>query len=144
MKNHPKPDQSTDPKIAELTADLQRTRADFENFRKQVDARITQAKTTSEDATIAKILPLLDDLSLAITATPELSPLAKTLQNALKELQLTPIDSTIDTDFNPDFHEAVLMSDGEGNREVIAETLRPGYLYRGTVLRPAMVKVKRV
>ena len=34
--------------------------------------------------------------------------------------------------------------EGEGEKEVVAETLRPGYYYGGEVLRPAMVKVKRI
>ena len=36
------------------------------------------------------------------------------------------------------------MVEGEGEKEVIAETLRSGYYYDNEVLRPAMVKVKRV
>ena len=59
------------------------------------------------------------------------------------ELLLEKIDSKPDTEFNPDFHEAVMVEDGEGEKEVISETLRPGYLYDGQVVRPAMVKVKR-
>ena len=140
-------DQKTEQKpneIVELTNDLQRTRADFENFRKQVDARIANAYTSAEDATITKILPLLDDFSRAIQSTPDLKPLEKTFAKTLKELGLSLIDSTQNTDFNPDLHEAVMMADGDGEREVIVETLRPGYFYRGVVLRPAMVKVGRI
>lgn len=129
--------------IAELTNDLQRTRADFENFRKQVDAQREQAKTLSANATVIKLLPLLDDIALAIAAHPELQPLEKTLAKTMSELNLEPITSEPGTDFNPDLHEAVTMEDGEGDREVILETLRPGYLYNGQTLRAAMVKVGR-
>ncbi|MBQ3409955.1 nucleotide exchange factor GrpE [Candidatus Saccharibacteria bacterium] len=135
-----KPDQK-DEKITELTNDLQRTRADFENFRKQVDLQKEQAKQLSAYATVIKMLPLLDDMALAIKAHPELQPLQKTLDKTLSELQLQPINTAPGTDFNPDLHEAVSMEDGEGEREVIAETLRPGYLYQGQPLRAAMVKV---
>jgi len=31
---------------------------------------------------------------------------------------------------------------GEGNEQVVVEELRAGYLWSGTVLRPAMVKVR--
>ena len=51
--------------------------------------------------------------------------------------------SEVGTEFNPDFHDAMTV-EGEGEKEVIAETLRPGYFYGEEVLRPAMVKVKRV
>lgn len=128
--------------IAELTNDLQRTRADFENYRKQMDAQRSQAVEYAKQDTVKQFLPLLDDLDRAITATPELAPLMKNLEKTVKELGLTKINSEPGTDFNPDLHDAVMMEDGEGEKEVIAETLRAGYLYNDAILRPAMVKVK--
>lgn len=128
--------------ITELTNDLQRTRADFENYRKQMDAQRSQAIEYAKQDTVKQFLPLLDDLDRAITATPELAPLMKNLEKTVKELGLTKINSEPGTDFNPDLHDAVMMEDGEGEKEVIAETLRAGYLYNDAVLRPAMVKVK--
>ncbi|MBR3233750.1 nucleotide exchange factor GrpE [Candidatus Saccharibacteria bacterium] len=128
--------------ITELTNDLQRTRADFENYRKQMDVQRSQAVEYAKQDTVKQFLPLLDDLDRAITATPELAPLMKNLEKTVKELGLTKINSEPGTDFNPDLHDAVMMEDGEGEKEVIAETLRAGYLYNDAVLRPAMVKVK--
>ena len=128
--------------IIELTADLQRTRADFENFRKQTEAQKAHDRAATKLATVAKLLPLLDDIDRAIATYPnELSPLAKSLSKSLSDLSLTKINSAPGTDFNPDLHDAISMDDTPGEREVIAETLRPGYYYDGEVLRPAMVKV---
>ena len=129
--------------VAELTADLQRTRADFENFRKQIELQKAQEKKAVKFATISKVLPLLDDLDRAIDSYVELKPLEKSLAKTLKELELAKIASEEGAEFNPDIHDAV-MAEGEGEKEVVAETLRPGYYYEGEVLRPAMVKVKRV
>lgn len=128
---------------SELIGDLQRTRADFENFRKQVELQREQAKTIAKHATISKVLPLIDDMSRAIKAHPDLlAPVQKTLDKTLKSLNLTPIDSTPGTVFNPEFHNAITMEEGDGDKEVIAEELIPGYLYEGEVLRAAMVRVK--
>ena len=128
---------------AELIGDLQRTRADFENFRKQVDLHREQAKILAKHATISKFLPLIDDMSRAIKAHPDLlSPVQKTLDKTLKSLNLSIIDSNIGTPFNPEFHNAISMEDDEPGKEVIAEELIPGYLYEGQVLRAAMVRVK--
>ena len=135
---------SLDDKIAELTNDLQRTRADFENYRKQMDAQKASAINLAKLDTVSKILPLLDDIDRAISVTPELKPLEKTLEKTVSELGLSKIPSAPETEFNPEFHEAVLMADGEGEKEVISEVLREGYLYDGAVLRPAMVKVKTI
>jgi molecular chaperone GrpE len=131
-------------KIAELTADLQRTRADFENYRKQMDTQKAQAASFAKYETVRKILPLLDDIDRAIAATPELKPLEKNLEKTLTELKLQKIDSTAGTDFNPDLHDAIMMEESEGEKEVVSETLRAGYIYEGGVIRPAMVKVKNV
>lgn len=129
--------------LAELTNDLQRTRADFENFRKQVEAQKSQAMAAAKYATVTKFLPLVDDFSRAIDAYSEqLAPLRKSLDKTLQDLGLTQIDSVPGTEFNPDLHEAISVEDDEGETEVIAETLRPGYLYDGAVIRAAMVKVK--
>ncbi|MBR3157172.1 nucleotide exchange factor GrpE [Candidatus Saccharibacteria bacterium] len=130
-------------KTQELTNDLQRTRADFENFRKQTEIQKEKAKEAVEFATVFKILPLIDDMDRAIRSYEELKPLTKTLEKTMNELELAKINSVADVEFNPDLHEAVMV-EGDGEKEVIAETLRPGYLYKKEVLRPAMVKVKKI
>ncbi|MDO4507891.1 MAG: nucleotide exchange factor GrpE [Candidatus Saccharibacteria bacterium] len=130
-------------KNAELLADLQRTRADFENFRKQVELQKENEKQATKLATVYKVLPLLDDLDRAFSTYEELSPLKKSIEKTLKELGLTKINSEKGAEFNPDIHEAV-FAEGEGEKETVSETLRPGYYYGGEVLRAAMVKVERV
>lgn len=128
--------------VVELTNDLQRTRADFENFRKQVEIQKENERRVTKFATVSKMLPLLDDLDRAIASYEELKPLEKSLEKTLKELGLTKISSGVDVEFDPDLHDAVMV-EGEGEKEVIAETLRPGYYYESEVLRPAMVKVRK-
>ena len=129
--------------VNELTNDLQRTRADFENFRKQVEVQKENVKKTTQLATVYKMLPLLDDLDRAIGSYTELKPLEKSLEKTLKDLNLAKIVSSEGVEFNPDLHDAVMV-EGDGEKEVIGETLRPGYYYEGEVLRPAMVKVKKI
>lgn len=139
----PKIDKNLE-KIAELTNDLQRTRADFENFRKQVEIREQNAKNMAKLATVSNILPLLDDLDRAILTYEELKPLEKSLEKTLSELKLAKIEAIPEkTEFNPDLHDAISMDDSEGEKEVISEVLRPGYYYENEVLRPTMVKVTR-
>ena len=43
--------------------------------------------------------------------------------------------------FDPRSREAVVHEPGEDERPVVAEVLRTGYLWKGRVVRPAMVKV---
>lgn len=128
---------------AELLNDLQRTRADFENYRKQVESQKSLAMSAAKYSTVEKFLPLVDDFERALSAYPEqLAPLRKNLDKTLSVLGLERIDSNPGTEFNPDLHEAVSVENDEGDVEVVAETLRPGYTYDGSVIRAAMVKVK--
>lgn len=129
-----------------LLNDLQRTRADFENYRKNVEKDKENLRKLTKFATIEKILPLLDDLDRAILTYPkELKPLEKNFEKTLKSLNLEKLETKAGTEFNPDFHEAVLFEEREdlGEKEIIVETLRSGYKYDGEILRPAMVKVAR-
>ena len=128
--------------VQELTNDLQRTRADFENYRKQIEIQKEQERKMAKYATVMKVLPLIDDFERAIENYKELEPLDKSLEKTLKELGLERISSDEGVPFDPDYHEA-MMVEGDGDNEVIAETMRAGYLYEGEIIRPAMVKVKR-
>lgn len=143
MKRKNPVDEQQDAKIAELINDLQRTRADFENFRRQNDIQREQDRNYAKLDTIKKILPLIDDFERAIQAQPKaLSPLSKNFEKTLKSIGLQKIDSAIGTEFNPDLHEAISV-DGDGDKETIAETLRAGYYYGDEVLRTAMVRVSK-
>ena len=129
-------------KVEELTADLQRTRADFENFRKQTEVQKQQYGDVVKITTVSKVLPLLDDIGRAIAMHEELAPLTKILQKTEAELGLEKIDSEQGMVFDHNLHEAVVV-EGEGDTEKISETLRSGYTYGGEVLRPALVKVEK-
>ncbi len=131
-----------DDKVAELTADLQRTRADFENFRRQTEQQKLQYGNVVKNTTVTKLLPLLDDLDRAIAVNDSLKPLEKSLEKTLKELKLERVESKKGAAFNPDIHDAVMV-EGDGDKEVIAETLRAGYRYEGELIRPALVKVEK-
>ncbi len=140
--------------IAELTADLQRTRADFENYRKRVEAEKVAARETGKAAAIMKLLPIIDTIERAVVYMPDdlkdhkwaqgISGLVKNLDKALESLDLKRIDAKEGVEFNPDLHEAIQFDeDAEGDKEVIAEELQAGYTLGGSPIRHAMVKVTK-
>ena len=132
-----------DAKITELTNDLQRTRADFENYRRQVELQRGQYGELMAEATVKKFLPLLDDIDRAVAAQPEvMAPLAKNIEKTLKNLNLEKMSPKAGEEFNPDLHNAVMV-EGDGDEETIAEVLQSGYKYDGQVIRAAMVKVAK-
>ncbi len=141
-------------RVGELTQDLQRTRADFENYRKRAEADKAATYQHGQSAAILKLLPVIDDIERAIGHAPEelkdnkwtqgVVGLTKRLDKALEGLNLKRIDSTPGSEFNPELHEAIQFDeDAEGDKEVIAEGLQAGYLLGGQPIRHAMVKVTR-
>lgn len=141
-------------KVAELTADLQRTRADFENYRKRVELEKTAARQAGEQKATKALLPVLDTVERAITHVPDdiaghtwvkgITGLTKQLDKITKELGLEKIAASAGTPFDPSVHQAVQMDeDAEGDTEVIAAELQTGYRLNGLPIRDAMVKVTR-
>ena len=141
-------------KVGELTLDLQRTRADFENYRKRVDTEKQAARDMGQASAILKLLPVIDNIERAIAYTPEelkdnswvqsVAGLVKHLEKSLDSLSLKRIEAKPGTPFNPELHEAIQFDeDATGEHEVIAEELQAGYMLGGNVIRHAMVKVTR-
>lgn len=140
--------------IAELTADMQRTRADFENYRKRVEQEKTVAREAGQTSAIMQLLPVIDTIERAIAHVPEelqdnkwahgVMNLVKQLDTSLEKLNVRRIDATPGVEFNPEVHEAIQVDeDTEGEHEVIAEELQAGYTLNGYPIRHAMVKVTR-
>ncbi len=140
--------------IAELTADLQRTRADFENYRKRAEADRLAAGQYGQAAAIMKLLPVIDNIERAIAYMPSeladnkwaqgVAGLVKSLEKSLESMSVQRIDAKPGTEFNPELHEAIQIDEAaEGDKEVIAEELQAGYTLAGTPIRHAMVKVTR-
>ncbi|HET6746836.1 MAG TPA: nucleotide exchange factor GrpE [Candidatus Saccharimonadales bacterium] len=141
-------------RIDELTKDLQRTRADFENYRKRMEAEKTAAREAGQANAILKLLPIIDTIERAIVYIPAelkdnkwalgIAGLAKNLSKSLEGLNLKRIDASKGAAFNPDLHEAIQFDEeATGDKEVIAEELQAGYLLGNRPIRHAMVKVTR-
>mgnify|MGYP000064717669 CR=1 FL=1 len=147
-KKKPQPD-----KVAELTADLQRIQADFMNFKRRSAQSHQDLMDMAKQAVVLQILPLVDNIARAQSHVPaELEPntwvqgmlqIASQAQQVLAQLGVEHIE-TRGAIFDPHLHEAVGFEEGEGDQEIIAEELQAGYRLGSKVIRPAMVKVKRV
>lgn len=153
-KNKVRKTEDLEQQLGELTLDLQRTRADFENYRKRVEAEKQSAHQMGQAKSVMKLLPVIDTIERAIANVPEelkdnpwakgVAGLNKQLDKQLKEIGLEKINAKPGTLFNPELHQAVQFDEEtEGDKEVIAEELRAGYTLDGVVIRDAMVKVTR-
>jgi molecular chaperone GrpE len=131
---------------------LLRAAADFDNYRKRVERERRDLIDFAATELIVEMLPILDDLDLALDQPSGAEESAyrqgvelvhKKMQDLLKKRGVTSIVST-GALFDPNVHEAVVHEVSEEHEEgtVIAE-LRRGYILRDRLLRPAMVKVAK-
>ncbi len=146
--------QELEQQVGELTADLQRIRADFENYRKRVDNEKLSARQDGEARAIHRLLPVIDTIERAVSHIPAeiadnqwvkgVSGLVKQLEKLLSDLKLQKIDASTGRDFDPGLHQAVQFDDdADGEREVIGEELQSGYTLDGVPIRHAMVRVTK-
>jgi len=129
---------------------LQQLQADFENYKKRVVRSSEEAGDRAAGNLINKLLPVLDAFDLALThfsetETDEAKALIQSrglLLDTLNKEGLTRIDET-GAAFDPTIHDAVMHVPGETpGEQVIRAILRAGYIWKGAVLRPAMVEVQ--
>ena len=149
-----KKQEELEQKNGELTIDLQRTRADFENYRKRVEIEKVQSRESGQTAAIVKLLPTIDNIERAIAHVPEdlkdnawaqsVANLTKQLDKSLENLNVKRIDTSAGAKFDPEFHEAIQFDeDATGEQEVIEDELQAGYMLQGNVIRHSMVKVTK-
>ena len=128
----------------ELVSLVQRTQADFENFRKRTMKQQADEVARASGRIVEAILPVLDAFDYAAAHGEEqLKPMRDQLLGALEKEGLARVASD-GVAFDPSLHEAVAHepADEAQDEPVVSETMRAGYTWRGQLLRAAMVKVK--
>jgi molecular chaperone GrpE len=119
---------------------LLRTRADFENYRKRILKQQADHVERAAESLVEKLLDVLDTFELAVAHDQGYEQVHDKLVSVLGKEGLERIDPT-GAEFDPNEADAVAHEDGDDG-PVVAEVLRPGYRWKGRVLRPAMVKVR--
>jgi molecular chaperone GrpE len=133
---------------------LQRTQADFENYRKRIARMQAEQSARGAQNLVEKLLPVLDTLDLAeahLNESLDLSEDGKALRasramlmDILSREGLERLDRA-GVPFDPSVHDAVARSEpdgGDNGETVVEEVLRSGYRWNGQVLRAAMVRVR--
>jgi molecular chaperone GrpE len=138
-------------KIEELTEALQRERADSTNLRRRTEEEKSKLGDFYKANVIRKLLPALDNLERALKHTPKdlkghdyvkgVQGVIKQFEKVLSDLGVEKIKAEGEK-FDPKYHEAVGMEEGDGDEEVVAEELQAGYTLGEEVVRHAFVKVK--
>ncbi|EIV95284.1 molecular chaperone GrpE (heat shock protein) [Frankia sp. QA3] len=130
--------------ITERTADLQRLKAEFDNYRRRVERDRQQIGEQATAKLLASLLSTLDDLGRARDHGDLEGPfkaIAEALEATLEAAGLERYGSPGD-EFDPSVHEALMHSyRADVTGPTCVDVFRAGYLHAGRVLRPAQVSV---
>lgn len=130
--------------LRERTADLQRLKAEFDNYRKRVHRDRQAVGEIAVANVLSRLLPVLDSLAEATgqgEVTGGFRRIAESLHTELAALGLQPV-GTAGAPFDPRIHEAVTYTlDERLDRALCTEVLRQGYRVGDQLLRPAQVAV---
>ena len=138
---------------AEYLGGWQRARAELANYKRRTEAQRTEMVVSANSNLLTKLLPVLDDLQLALDNSPQedsgswdewrdgVALVAHKFAVVLEEVGIVPIETEGEF-FDPNVHEAISHEanpDFESG-QVIAQ-VRQGYILGSRVLRAAMVRV---
>lgn len=140
-----------DEKIEELTDQLKRQMAEFDNFRKRTNQEKASMYVIGAREIVEKILPIVDSFERGLAAVPEdkeedpfvdgMNKVYKQLMAALEEVGVKEIEA-VGQEFDPNMHNAVMhVESEEAGENIIVEEFQKGYLYKDFVVRHSMVKV---
>ncbi len=150
FKKNKKKDKK-DEKIEELTDQVKRQMAEFDNFRKRTEKEKTQMYEIGAKSIIEKVLPVVDNFERGLAAVSEenkedafvdgMNKIYKQLMTMLEEADVKPIEA-VGKEFDPNLHNAVMQTESEEYESgIIAQELLKGYMYRDSVVRHSMVAV---
>jgi len=136
--------ESSDAKVAELTSDLQRVHAEYANYRKRVDRERETTRDQVVGATLAELLPILDDIGRAREhgdLDGAFKSVAEALEATVTRLGVERFGTTGD-EFDPTIHEAIShQHSADVTGPTCVSVFQQGYRFKGRVLRPAIVAV---
>jgi len=138
-------------KVVELTTDLQRVQADFENYKKRVQSERSELMDSAKLSVLSELLPALDNFDRAATHLPEhlasdpwaqgMSYVGSQLEQILDDMGVKKFVPATGEEFSHERMEALETVPSEHPPGVILETTLPGYEIAGRVVRPATVRV---
>ena len=125
--------------------------AEFDNYQKRTLLEKERASTYDGFNIIKDLLPVFDDIDRTIgfnkkenneSVLEAICMIDSKIQNILSKYSIKKIDS-IDEEFNPSFHEALLQKESNKKEGKIIEEYEKAYLYHNKIIRHAKVVVSK-
>ena len=132
-----------------------RALADSENVKKRLLRETEEMKKYAGESVLADLLPVLDNLDLALAHTNGLNAECKNFVigvdmtrklflDAVKSHGLETVQASVGGEFDPEVHEAVgTVEEASLKDNQIAQVVQGGYVLKGRLIRPAKVMVNK-
>ena len=133
---------------AELTAQLQRLAADFENYKKRARRESEDARQFANEKLLRDLLPLVDNLARALEHADAQDPIVQGIQmvsnqfsDILGQYGVERVPG-VGAAFNPAHHEAMgRVPTADAAPDSIVQEYEAGYTLHGRLLRPSKVVI---
>lgn len=130
---------------------LQRTAAEFDNYKKRTAREKEALYMDATGDVVAAFLPVVDNIERAIQAANNdasdtslkegIELVYRQFKDVMKKLNVEPIEA-VGKEFDPNLHNAVShVDDEEYGENVVVEEFQKGYVLKDKVIRHSMVKV---
>ena len=146
MHGKKKTKRDLESELREKEEDILRLRAEFENYRKQLDREKEHFAKLANEKLITQLLDVLDNLDRAMSTIRDketaegVNMIYKQFHKILEENGLKRIEA-LGKRFDPYYHEALMQENSEKEDGTIVEEFQPGYILKDKVIRPAKVRV---
>ncbi|MBX6377973.1 MAG: nucleotide exchange factor GrpE, partial [Clostridia bacterium] len=136
-------------RVEELQSQMLRLRADYDNFRRRMLTEQSRWQEAAVAAFATAVLPVLDNLERAAAAPAEnaeslrqgIDLVLRQFRDVLAREGIEPVPA-VGERFDPNRHEAIAREESDAcTEERVVEEYQKGYVYRGRLLRPSLVKV---
>ena len=143
-----KKEESKQKLLVDMKNLLQRTQANFENYRKQTEKRIEDIRTMASRDIILQILPVVDNFELAMKSADTnsnqddlLSGVELIYSQLFSVLENNGVSVIKKKEFDPFYHEALMKMDSKLPENTIVEELQKGFILHDKVIRHTKVKI---
>lgn len=147
-------DKVEDEKL-EILNQLKRSLADYQNLEANTQKRLTQLYMQSRKTLAEKLIPAVDDLTMAIKSKEGIDfgqqgqswvegveAILNNFEKGLSEIGLRKYIPEINSKFDAHLHEAITTVPGK-EEGLIYDVIQPGYILDDIVIRPSRVVVTK-
>jgi molecular chaperone GrpE len=131
----------TNQKVDELTNDLKRVMAEFDNYKKRNERERFEFARIANAEIVKQLLNVLDELEITMQHVKD-KGVEMVYANLVAILKSNGLVEMNDKKFDPYKHEAIKQVE-ENEEGRIVETIKKGYILNGVVLRHALVIVSK-